>query len=146
MNKCLRMALIPFVLVGCQEKYSALSTASDMPQKPVSNVTSQDTASESVVHTPTNITQSSIAPARRVDGRIHGQIISQIEVQAGELGMMPEDMTIYVVQVSVINSEHSLIKAGQNLKLYSKLKPSGEALWMKVATYSTQPSWIVGFE
>jgi len=146
MNRILVIALVSFLLIGCQEKYGTLPTASGTARKPASAATSQEPASASTVHSSSTTARPGIAPPQRVDGRIHGLITSQKAVTAGELGIMPADMTVYVVQVSVQHSEHSRITAGQTLSLYSKIRPPGKDLWMNVATYSTKTGWIVGFE
>ena len=92
-----------------------------------------------------NTEQHAIVPAKRIDGRILGTIVEQAEKRAGELGISPEDMTIYVVKVHVDRSEHPTIKAGEIHTFYTKIPPRS-GVWMNIATYSTQPAWIRGFD
>ncbi len=85
------------------------------------------------------------APALRNDGRVLGRIVESQTKLAGELGMKPADMPVYIVKVLVVQSEHSVLHNGQLVSLYSWITPLDGTVWMNVATYSSKPAWIVGY-
>ncbi len=137
--RCARCS-VPFLVVGgllvtlvaCTTKKATLCTESLEP------VASQTTFAPRS------------APALRVDGRVFGQIVG-CEIKTGSsLGMQPGDMTIYVIEFRVDRSEHDRVSPGQTLTLYSKLSVdeslSNAPGWVQVATYSTRPAWLIGYE